>query len=144
MKTSQQGVDLIKKWETLRLVAYLDWGGIWTCGYGSTGKDIGPGTRWTQQQAEDRLKKRLSEFEAVLNTHQLPLKQHQFDAVISLIYNIGPTAFNRSTLLRKLKAGDIDGAAGQFLVWNKVNGQTVKGLVNRRYEERQMFLGDLK
>jgi lysozyme len=141
MKTSQQGVDLIKKWEGCRLISYLDWGGIWTVGFGATGEGIGPGTRWTQQQADDRLKKDLGKFEAVLNAHQLPLKQHQYDALISLMYNIGPTAFNRSTLLRKLKANDIDGAAGQFLVWNKVQGKVVKGLVNRRYAERQMFLG---
>lgn len=138
-------VDAIKGHEGLRLVAYLDSVGVWTIGYGDTGPDVVKGLAITKEQAENRLRKRLAEFEGYVNKAvKVKLTQNQFDALVSLVYNIGPTAFNNSTLLRKLNAGDYIGAADQFLVWNKgrVGGvlQVIKGLANRRREERELFL----
>ena len=66
--------------------------------------------------------------------------QNQFDALVSLTYNIGENAFKKSTLLKMLNAGNYQGAADQFLVWNKSNGQVLNGLVRRRKTEREMFL----
>lgn len=137
--------DAIKEHEGLRLVAYLDSVGVWTIGYGDTGPDVVQGLVITKEQAENRLSKRLVEFEGYVNRAvKVKLTQNQFDALVSLVYNIGPTNFNDSTLLRKLNAGDYAGAADQFLVWNKgrVDGKLVviSGLVNRRNAERQLFL----
>lgn len=138
-------VDAIREHEGLSLVAYLDSVGVWTIGYGDTGPDVVKGLTITKAQAEERLRKRLVEFEGYVNRAvKVKLTQNQFDALVSLVYNIGPTNFNNSTLLRKLNAGDYAGAADQFLVWNKgrVEGklQVIDGLTNRRKKERQLFL----
>ena len=140
-----QNIDAIKEHEGLRLVAYLDSVGVWTIGYGDTGPDVVKGLVITKEQAENRLRKRLVEFEGYINRAvKVKLTQNQFDALVSLVYNIGPTNFNTSTLLKKLNAGDYAGAADQFLVWNKgrVNGklQVIDGLTNRRKKERLAFL----
>lgn len=140
-------IDAIKEHEGLRLVAYLDSVGVWTIGYGDTGPDVVKGLTITKEEAEERLRKRLVEFEGYVNTYvKVPIKQHQFDALVSLVYNIGPANFKTSTLLKKLNAGDYVGAADQFLVWNKgrVDGKLVviKGLANRRAKERKQFLGE--
>ena len=140
-----QNVDGIRGHEGLRLVAYLDSVGVWTIGYGDTGPDVVKGLTITKVQAEERLRKRLREFEGYVNRAvKVKLTQNQFDALVSLVYNIGPTNFNASTLLRKLNASDYVGAADQFLVWNKgrVDGKLVviNGLTNRRHEERELFL----
>ncbi len=141
LKTSQSGIDLLEQFEGCRKLAYLDWGGVPTIGYGAVGDGIELGVRWTQQQCDDRLIADLVRREKVLNTYNLPLTQNQFDALICLIYNIGTVAFDRSTLLRKLKKGDIQGAADAFLSWHNVNGKPVPGLLNRRNAERRVFLG---
>lgn len=138
-------VDAIKEHEGLRLVAYLDSVGVWTIGYGDTGPDVVKGLVITKAQAEERLRKRLREFEGYVNRMvKVKLTQNQFDALVSLVYNIGPTNFSTSTLLRKLNASDYLGAADQFPVWNKgrVEGKLVviKGLTNRRKSERELFL----
>ena len=138
-------IDAIKGHEGLRLVAYLDSVGVWTIGYGDTGPGVVKGLVITKAQAEERLRKRLVEFEGHVNRAvKVRLTQNQFDALVSLVYNIGPTNFNNSTLLRKLNAGDYVGAADQFLVWNKgrVDGKLVviDGLTNRRKAERQLFV----
>lgn len=138
-------VNAIKEHEGLRLKAYKDSVGVWTIGYGDTGPDVVEGLVITKEQAENRLRKRLREFEGyVLKYVRVGLNQNQFDALVSLVYNIGPTNFSSSTLLKKLNAGDYQGAADQFLVWNKgrVNGKLVviKGLSNRRTAERQLFM----
>lgn len=138
-------VSAIKEHEGLRLKAYLDSVGVWTIGYGDTGPDVVKGLAITKGQAEERLRRRLVEFEGYINRLvKVSLTQNQFDALVSLVYNIGPTNFASSTLLRKLNAGDYVGASDQFLVWNKgrVDGKLVviAGLTNRRKAERQLFV----
>lgn len=141
MKTSQQGIDALKLSEGLKLIAYQDGGGVWTIGYGHTGVDVRKATVWTLEKAEETLKKDLIRFEDTI-TQQVPfgLAQHQFDALVNLIYNIGITAFIKSTLLKKLKGLDIYGAADEFLRWKYDNGKEVPALANRRKRERDMFL----
>lgn len=138
-------VDAIKEHEGLRLKAYKDSVGVWTIGYGDTGPDVVEGLTITKEEAEERLKKRLREFEGyVLKYVRVGLTQNQFDALVSLVYNIGPTNFKDSTLLKKLNLSDYQGAADQFLVWNKgrVDGKlkVIPGLSNRRAKERQLFM----
>jgi lysozyme len=140
-----KNVDAIKEHEGLRLKAYKDSVGVWTIGYGDTGPDVVEGLIITKEEVEERLRKRLREFEGyVLKYVRVGMTQNQFDALVSLVYNIGPTNFKDSTLLKKLNAGDYQGAADQFLVWNKgrVDGKLVviNGLTNRRKSERECGL----
>lgn len=134
-------MSLIKEFEGLRLTAYLDGGGVWTVGYGATGDDITKGTVWTQERADADLESRLFNFDAqlsVLVPHDLP--DNRRVALLSLVYNIGIGAFKTSTLLKKLNAGDIQGAADQFLRWKYDNRVEVPGLLKRREREREIFL----
>ena len=80
-------------------------------------------------------------FTAAQAAQKNPVEQCQFDALVCLAYNIGLGNFRTSTLVRKLNAGDIDGAAQQFAVWNKAGGQVMRGLVRRRAAERALFCG---
>lgn len=142
MKTSQRGIDLIKRFEGLRLTAYPDpgtGGDPWTIGYGHT-KGVKPGMKIAENWAEELLRDDLAEFEAAVNgLVTVRLCQHQFDALASLVFNIGGTAFRDSTLLRKLNAGDYAGAAAQFERWVHGGGKILPGLVRRRAAERVMF-----
>lgn len=76
----------------------------------------------------------------VLAAIDVPLTKNQLDALVSLCYNIGVGAIAKSTLVRKLNAGDINGAANEFLKWNKANGRILSGLTRRRIAERKLFL----
>ncbi|UNI74451.1 endolysin [Acinetobacter phage AB-Navy4] len=145
---SDLGVDLIRQFEGLRTSAYPDSVGVWTIGYGTTrypnGVAVKKGDTCTEAQAKVYMKNDLQKFvRAVNKLVTVPLKQTQFDALVSLVYNIGETAFAGSTLLKKLNAKDYAGAADQFLVWNKgrVKGvlQVIPGLTNRRKAEKKYF-----
>lgn len=143
MRTSVNGKSKIKAYEGLRLEAYLCSANVWTIGWGHT-KGVKAGDRITIGQAEIFLTGDLVQYEKALNQLvKVPLNQNQFDALISLIFNIGITAFTDSTLLRKLNANDYLGASEQFLVWNKIalNGikKTSQGLSNRRQSEKELF-----
>lgn len=144
-KMKTQDLNIIKEFEGLRLSAYDDGVGIQTIGYGTTrypnGNKVKRGDKITLEQAEQYLRHDLSKFEDTVNSLvKVPLTQNQFDALTSLVYNIGSGAFSNSTLLKKLNIKDYKGAADQFLVWNKAGGRTLQGLVNRRTKERQLFL----
>jgi lysozyme len=134
------GLALIKKWEGCRLTAYKDIVGVWTVGYGSTGPHVKQGLTLTQDQADKLLQDDLDRFEASVDKNAPTASQNQFDAMVSLAFNIGTGAFEKSTLLRKLKAGDTAGAADAFLSWVNAGGRKVQGLVNRRADERRLFL----
>ncbi|MDT0206988.1 lysozyme [Serratia marcescens] len=117
MRTSEQGRDFIKGFEKLRLKAYPDpgtGGKPWTIGWGHT-KGVKPGDRITQEQAEAFFSEDLAVFELTINSAiKRPMTQNQFDAMVSLAFNIGGSAFAGSTLAKKFNAGDIKGAADQF------------------------------
>ncbi|WP_407507355.1 lysozyme [Acinetobacter baumannii] len=143
--TSDVGVDLISSFEGTRTTAYDDGVGIWTIGTGTTvypnGVKVKQGDTCTPEQAKVYFKHDLAKFEKTVNEAvTVPLNQNQFDALVSLTYNIGSGAFKNSTLLKKLNKGDYQGAADQFLVWNKAGGKVMKGLVRRREAERALFL----
>lgn len=148
MKTSPDGIDLIKKFEGLRLTAYPDpgtGGEPWTIGYGTTSSagvgKITKGMKITQVQAESMLVRSLTDYELGV-THALrsPVTQHQFDALVSLAYNIGVANMSRSSVVKYLNAGQVEKAAGAFMLWNKAAGRVMPGLTRRRAAERELFL----
>ena len=105
------------------------------------GVKVKKGDKCTLEQAKSYFAHDLKSFEKTVNDSvKVPLSQNQFDALVSLTYNIGSTAFKNSTLLKKLNAKDFTGAADQFLRWNKGGGKVLKGLVRRREAERALFL----
>ena len=144
MKTSANGVNMICGFEDLRLKAYDDGVGVWTIGYGTTminGTKVKKGDTCTEAQAKAYMAHDLKKFESVVNNAvTVPLNQNQFDALVSLAYNIGTGAFSKSTLVKKLNANDICGAADQFDVWVNAGGKRMQGLVNRRVKEKSLFL----
>ena len=145
MSVSNKGVDLICEFEGKRLVAYDDGVGIWTIGFGTikypNGVRVKKGDTCTLDQAKEYMRHDLIEFEHTVNSSvKVPLNQNQFDALVSLAYNIGSNAFKSSTLVKKLNAGDYHGAADQFNVWVNGGGKRMQGLVNRRDREKLLFL----
>ena len=134
-------ISLIKKHEGLRLEAYLPTpNDVWTIGYGHT-HTAKQGQKITEAQAEALLRKDITWAEEAVNKSVVvPLTQNQFDALVSFVFNVGAGAFGSSTLLRLLNSKDYDGAANQFLRWNKQKGVALKGLTKRREEERKLFL----
>lgn len=145
MQISYSGINALKEHEGLRLQAYRDTGGVWTIGYGTikiNGKPVEQGMTCTREQAEQWLYADLAWAQTAVNKLvRATLAQHQYDALVSFVYNIGEEAFTKSTMLRKLNAQDYVGAAKEFDRWVNDNGKVVKGLVARRRIERDMFEG---
>ncbi|MFW8199585.1 lysozyme [Klebsiella pneumoniae] len=143
MKLSQRGIDLIKQFEGYSSKAYPDpatGGAPWTIGYGTT-KGVKPGMVVTAQQAEKMLRDDVAKFESgVSSLITAPTTQGQFDAMVSLAYNIGLGNFGKSTLLKKHNARCYTCAADQFRVWNRANGKVMNGLTKRRAAERQVYM----
>lgn len=145
MVVSLFGIDLICGFEGLRLKAYDDGVGVWTIGFGTTiypnGIRVKKGDTCTEAQAKAYMAHDLKKFESAINNAvTVPINQNQFDALVSLAYNIGIGAFSKSTLVKKLNAGDIRGAAEQFDAWVNAGGKRMQGLVNRRAKEKEVFL----
>lgn len=143
MKISQRGIDLIKHFEGLRLKAYKDSVGVPTIGYGHT-DGVKMGQEITEAQAEQLLKDDLARFEVGVQevVRPLTLTQGQFDALVSFAFNLGLGSLRSSTLLKKLKAGDVSGASFELQRWVYAGGQKLPGLVKRREAERALFVSD--
>lgn len=145
MQISKNGIELIKRFEGLRLKAYQDSVGVWTIGYGWTqpvdGKKVGPGMQIDQATADRLLKCGVVQYEQGVNQLvKVKITQGQFDALVSFAYNLGLRSLSTSTLLQKLNDGDKQGAADQFGRWVNAGGKRLDGLVARRAAEREMFL----
>jgi lysozyme len=154
MRISPVGLAIIKKHEGLRLKAYLCPAGVWTIGYGTTGPNIKPGMKITKEEAERLLADGLATYEQGVLAACSPRRpnQAQFDAMVSLCYNIGVANFKKSSVVRQFKAGNDEEAALAFNMWVKArapssvsaNGGpkkvTLPGLVRRRAEESNLFL----
>lgn len=139
-KTGPNGRALIERNEGLRLEAYRDVRGIPTIGYGHT-RDVHMGDSITVNQAESFLADDLADAEhCVSRNAPESITQNQFDALVSFVFNLGCARFAGSTLLLKLRAGDIEGAADEFRNWTRAGTQHPPGLIRRRDEERQLFL----
>ena len=140
MKINNKGLELIKKYEGCRLLAYKCPAGVWTIGYGHTA-DVKSGMAITKVDAERLLLQDLKRFEeGVEALVKVPLTSNQFSALVSFAFNCGLAALRSSTLLKKLNVGDLNGAAREILRWDKVNKKPVEGLTKRRKEEQQLFL----
>lgn len=153
MKVNDATIDLIKKWEGFRAEAYLDTHAspaVWTIGYGTTeraGVGITPraGMVISERDATEYLHRAVEKFaEQVADSVDVPISENEFGAFVSLAYNIGPGAFRRSSALEKFNRGDKAGAADAILLWNKAGGKVMRGLENRRREERALFLRPVK
>ena len=142
MRISGRGLAIIKKWEGFVEETYIDLVGKPTIGWGITDPRYAfPGNKITREQAHELLVQHVAQDEIVCrNLIRVKLSQPQWDAVISLCYNIGTGAFRDSTLLRKLNQADFTGAYAEFPKWRKAGGKVVQGLINRRKEEADLFL----
>jgi lysozyme len=144
MKTSRQGQDFIKNYEKLRLKAYLPTkNDRWTIGWGSTfidGRPVMEGEVITREKAQKLFDSTLKKIEdGILSRVDVPLNQDQFDALVSLVYNIGVGNFSRSTLLKKLNKKDYNGAQKEFSRWVYQSGVKLNGLIDRREKEADIF-----
>ena len=141
MNPSQACVDLVKSFEGFSATAYTCAGGKVTIGYGST-DGVTLADTVTEEEAEAMLLRDLEKASDAIDDYvDVPLTQGQFDALVAFSFNVGAGAFRKSTLLKKLNAGDAVGAAAEFLRWNKAKGRIMRGLVKRRKAEMNMFLG---
>lgn len=137
--TKRAGLSLIKAFEGCKLTAYKCPADVWTIGYGRT-TNVKPGQTITQAQADAWLIEEYDDFEsAVKRVVKVKLTENQLGALVSLAYNIGVGAFSKSTLLRKVNAGDEAGAAAQFKRWNRAGGRVLNGLTRRRVAEAKLF-----
>ncbi|MFY8105619.1 MAG: lysozyme [Elstera sp.] len=137
MKISAQGLQLLIDREGSKNRAYRDSVGVLTIGIGHAGPDVYEGLIWTDDQIKSALAKDISRFEKAINDGvKVGLKQHQYDALVSFAFNVGEGAFKTSTLLKKINAGDFEGAALQFNRWN-----IPPEIISRRNGEREQFRG---
>ena len=145
MNLDNAGLDLLKQFEGCRLDAYQDTAGVWTIGYGHT-VGVVQGMTISQAQADQLLSVDTLHTVSIATTllAGVALLQHQFDAMVSLAFNIGSRAFHSSTVLRQHRAGNYPAAADAFLMWDKdhQDGQlvVVPGLLRRREIERAYYL----
>lgn len=139
-RTSQKGIDMIKRWERFVPTVYKDVAGFDTIGWGHLIKQGETFTRITEEQGEALLVADLAEAERAVNDLvKVPLNKNQFDALVSFTFNLGRANLARSTLLRRLNAGMYEAAAAEFPRWVYAGGQQWQGLKNRRAHEQALF-----
>ena len=132
----------ISSFEGCRLSAYKCSAGVWTIGYGHT-KGVREGDSCTEEQATVWLTDDIKETQTLLAHYiNVPVTRNEFIALVSLAFNVGVGSLMKSKLLRKLNAGDRDGAAKEFLDFDLANGKRVAGLTRRRQAEHDLFLTD--
>jgi len=150
MKMSETGLDLLKQWEGVETEKYKDAGGKWTIGVGHllTREEIMGGKYddgITEAEALELLAADVGPAEDAVNRYvAVPLNQNQFDALCSMVFNIGASAFQKSTLLKVLNDGDYDGVPEQMLKWVRAGRKILYGLVNRRNNEIKLWHKPLK
>lgn len=145
MKVNAEGYALIKRFEGCRLKAYKCPANVWTIGYGNTfyedGMKVKEGDVITQERAELLAKFVIDQFAITIAPFiKTQLNDNQFSACVSLAYNIGQGNFKKSSVFKKLNVNPNDATiADSFRLWNKAGGQVLKGLVNRREAEIQLY-----
>jgi len=146
MITSKRGIELIERFEGFRSKPYLCSAGVPTIGIGSTRYANGLPVKLTDEpitkiEAYALLAQTITNFEEAINRYvKVPISQNKFDALVSFTYNVGAQALRTSTLLKKLNANDIIGAAHEFDKWSYAGGKKVAGLAQRRQSEKLLFL----
>jgi len=139
MKASIDALTIIMGFEAFKEKPYRCPGGVLTIGYGTT-NGVTKDMKVTHQQAVDLMKKDISKIEYFLNSEILiPLKQNQFDALISFVYNIGISQFKTSTILKLLNKGNIGLASQEFTKWSFIKKVWWRGLYRRRLAEKALF-----
>ena len=142
MNINQSGIDLVKKFESCRLVAYADpgtGGSPWSIGYGHI-NGIKEGDTCTEEQATDWLATDLHRAETCIQQSvSYPLTENEFSALVSFVFNVGCGNFLGSTLCKLINDGRLDECGPQFLRWNHANGQVLDGLTKRRKAEAELF-----
>ena len=143
LRLSAVALVSIAGWEGFKSVAYIPVpGDVPTIGFGTT-KDVKMGDTIDPVTALQRKIRDVEKFEgAIKQCVHVPLAQHEYDAYLSLAYNIGSGAFCRSTLVRKLNAQDYEGACKEILKWDKFKGRPLQGLTNRRQAEYKQCMGN--
>lgn len=147
MDISNQGLAELASYEALMLFPYLDSGGVKTVGIGSTSSDIFDLANWawdkqiTIKDAVDIYRRSLIKYVAAVNNAlKVPVSQHQFDAIVSFTYNVGTTGMSKSTFIKLINKGANNSQIIAALkMWNKDNGKVIKGLINRRQKEADLF-----
>ena len=142
MKASEKAYSLIRQFEGLRLTAYRCPAGVWTIGYGHT-SGVVPGMNITKEQAEELLRQDIALAENIVNTECQNLRQCQFDALVSFVFNVGVGNFRNSTLLKKVKANPDDNSImDEFLRWVYSKGVVLPGLQKRRLAEMRLYFSE--
>lgn len=145
MRTSDNGIELVKRYEGYREQAYRCPAGVWTIGYGHTA-NVHEGQTCTREQAERWLREDLRSAENAVNVLEpsRPLRQCEFDALVSFVYNLGTGNFSGSTLRRKVLANpDNPTIRDEFEKWIYADGRIQPGLVTRREAEADLYFSDL-
>ena len=139
MKISENGLELIKKFEGCETTAYQDSVGVWTIGFGHT-KGVEEGQTCSIEDAESMLANEMDEYEGYINNMvKVDLQQHEFDALVAWVYNLGPTNLGESTMLKVLNGGQFDRVPEEMNRWTRAGGKILEGLVRRRQAESLMF-----
>ena len=137
---SAKGILLTKRFEGLKLSAYKDQVGVWTIGYGHTGRGVHAGLTITQDQADTFLASDVAGAVACVNRLVTSrINQNQFDALVDFVFNLGCASLAGSALLKLLNQGDFIAAAEQFQRWDHAGGVVVQGLLERRRAEAALF-----
>ncbi|MFA5354067.1 MAG: glycoside hydrolase family protein [Thermodesulfovibrionales bacterium] len=145
-QANQEGVELVKGFESLKTQAYRCPAGVWTIGWGHT-RGVKPGMAVSEEEAGDLLRQDLAEAgEQVERLTRVPLTDDQFSALVSFVFNVGVGSFESSTLLHRLNAGSYDAVPTELAKWVKATDPgtgrkvTLKGLVRRRAAEAELWL----
>ena len=155
MKISERGLRLIKEFEGClkptgdgRFKPYICPAGVITIGWGTTnldGQKFTKDTIWTKAQCDKAFADNMLSYEDAVNRRvKVKLNQNQFDALVSFTYNCGEGNLAKSTLLKRVNAGDFAGAARQFAAWNKGGGRVLNGLTRRRTAEANLFKAPIR
>lgn len=140
LRASPEVKAFIKSFEELRLEAYKDAAGTWTIGWGHT-RNVHPGQKITRTQAEDFFRSDIHVVEGTLRLSvKVPLYQKEYDALVSLVFNIGGGNFAKSTLREHLNSLNYHDAAHEILKWRKSKGRVLAGLERRRKREMAIFV----
>jgi lysozyme len=141
MQYSKIGLkQLTEAFEGCRLVAYPDVKGVWTIGWGHTGPEVVEGLVWTQEQADGQLLKDTQHaVDCVNRAVFFPITQGEFDALVDFTFNVGCSAFQKSTMLKLVNVGAFQAAAKEFEKWEYAGGKKVAELLRRRQAEEAVF-----
>jgi lysozyme len=141
VKCNEEGYELLRECEGLRLKAYQDTGGVWSIGFGHTGRDVLPNSVIDEHTAEVLLTQDVANAErSVKRLVRVPLNENQFSALVSFVFNLGESQLRLSKTISVLNRGQYMEFADRMLLWNKDDGKEVAGLTTRRKKERALFL----